>query len=531
MSRIECGTLAIDLGTTNTLIAYYDEYAKRGESITNPVYGTKLTSSAVLFEESKSGDRQEDEDSMIQRVVVGQEAKENALLKPHRTAMLFKRLMGKEAVAIEVDGKPYSPQQLSAYVLKAVIDAARKELSREIYQVVITVPAYFNSNAITATKEAGEIAGVKVVATPDEPFAALLHCISMRDMEDMDGKTLLIVDFGGGTLDMVVVKVDDNIIDEIAINGDVNLGGSDFDKALADYLRKKYLKGIRMSPEDEQEFQANIEKAKISLSRKEKIESFLIPTEKKRISVPITREEFEKASVHLMERVRTVVRNLVNDLYDKGISQFDQIILVGGSCRMPQVPALFKQLFPFTDIIMQDPDEAVVKGAAVYAKMLENNTNPYEIRHSFEVRNVKRVSSRSYGIETAVEDPGGGSRIANMIYKNTELPVTAKEKFLTRYDNQKEARIRIYETLSSNRFVNIEDDCFLGSCNLEIRGNLPKHSEIEIEMTLNEDGTLTVTGSEPKGNTQIRTSMSSKALLSPANLVAQKKTVDETLIL
>jgi len=532
MSRIDCGTLAIDLGTTNSLIAYYDGYSRRGETITNPVYGRRMTSSAVLFEKGQDeGGQGTVGETAPPKVVVGQEAKENALLYPERTAMFFKRLMGKEAVAIRVDQKDYSPQQLSAYVLKALADAARKELDREVHKVVITVPAYFNSNAIMATREAGEMAGLEVVATPDEPFAALLHCISMREMEDMDGKTMLIVDMGGGTLDMVAVQITDRVIDEIAISGDVHLGGSDFDLALADYIRKKYLKGIRLSPEDEQEFRVKIEEAKISLSRREKIDNLLIPTENRRIGVPVTREEFEMVSLPLMARVRGVVRDLMNDLFDKGISQFDKIILVGGACRMPQISSLFRQLFPFTDMSIPDPDEAVAKGAAVYAKMLEDSTNPYEIRHSFEVKNVRRASSRSYGIETAVEELDAGSRITNLIYKNAELPVTAKEKFLTRYDNQKEARIRIFETLSSKRFAEVDDKYLLGSCNLEIRGNLPKRSEIEIEMTLNEDGTLTVTGREPKGNTKIRTTMSSKALLSPSNLVAQKKVVDETKIL
>lgn len=511
MARFENDIVGIDLGTTNTLISYYDEIAKRGECCVSQE-GGKLTPSAVFFEK-------------VDSYIVGRNAKDTSILYPERTAQCFKRLMGETKEAINIGGKIFSPQQLSAFVLKKVVEAAEAELETKIKDVVITVPAYFSSAAKQATKEAGAIAGLNVRDIIDEPCAALYHVDSLNDLT---GKTVMIFDLGGGTLDLIAAEVKEDEIDEIAIGGDNSLGGSDWNKLLKQYIRDKYLDGRTIRIEDEQDFELDIEKVKAALTQKSE-SRLVLRDDNVKIPVRITRDEFEECTKALLDKVKEAVRKLMDELVDRGVTRFDKIIMVGGASRMLQIEELLRTIFPDTEIIRKDCDEAVAKGAAVYTKVLSGEGKRFNIRQSFTHKRLNRISARSYGIAALLGDYGE-KKICNMIFKNAELPISVSKKFFTSIENQKSVNIAVYESLASERYVDIDDDLFLGECVLHIDGNLPEKSEIVVDFQLKQDGTLSVEGHEPKGKTCVKAIMESRVLFDKQELIEQRKAVDEMLL-
>lgn len=510
MARFESKIVGIDLGTTNTLISYYDEIGARGECCVN-TEGGNLLPSAIYFEDADT-------------YTVGKIAREGALLYPENTVVNFKRKMGVSKEAIKVDGKVFSPQQLSALVLKEVIECAKEDLEeKEIADVVITVPAYFSSEARQATIEAGKMAGLNVRDILDEPVAALYHCDSMKNLK---GKTVLIFDLGGGTLDLVVASISEKEIDEIAINGNINLGGSDWDQAFVKYIKTKYLNGKTLEAENEQDLLIATEKAKIALSRKEKTR-ISVGTRQGRISFEVTRKEFDECTKHLLDQVRKTIQELRNDLFDAGIDEIDKIIMVGGATRMLQIENLLKELYPNTELFTRDQDEAVAKGAAIYAKLLSDSTKGLRlsIKKSFRPKKLNRISTRSYGLAALLGD-GGEKKVCNMIYRSSELPVVKKKTYYTCCENQRSVNLKVYETTSSEPHVAINENELLGRCILNIEGDLPKESDIEVTFTLNENGILTVEGLEPKGNTEVKVILESKALLAPEEILEQKGNID-----
>lgn len=511
MARFESKIIGIDLGTTNTLVSYYDEIAKRGECCTSREGGS-LTPSAVFFENADS-------------YIVGRHAKDSAILYPDRTALYFKRLMGETKEAIDIGGTVYSPQQLSAFVLKKVVEDANEELEEEIKDVVITVPAYFTSAAKQATKEAGIIAGLNVRDIIDEPCAALYHIDSMNDLS---GKTVMVFDLGGGTLDLIAAEVKDNEINEIAIGGDTGLGGKDWDRMLQQYIRDRYLDGRTLRPDDEQDFRHDVEYVKISLTGK--MESrMILRDDTVKIPVKITRSEFEMCTKPLLEKARKTLQIFMNDLIDHGVAGLDKIIMVGGASRMPQIIELLRTVFPDTELIQKDCDEAVAKGAAVYAKRIAQKAKRFRVRQSFAPKKLNRISARSYGIAALLGD-FGEKRICNMIFKSADLPASVSKKFYTSVNNQKKVNISVYETPVTERYADLDDRMLLGNCELHIEGELPRRSEILVDFYLRQDGTLTVEGREPKGQTSVRAVMESRALLDAGELIAQKDAVNKLIM-
>lgn len=509
MARFESKIVGIDLGTTNTVIGYYDEIGERGECCVNEE-GTNLLPSAVYFEDSET-------------YTVGTIAREGALLHPDNTAVYFKRKMGITKEAITVDGKVFSPQQVSALVLKEAVESAESELEEKIVDAVITVPAYFDSDARQATIEAGRMAGLNVKDILDEPVAALYHCDSMNDLK---GKTVLVFDLGGGTLDVVAAEISETEIDEIAINGDIHLGGSDWDLAFVKYIKEKHLKGKTFESDDEQDLLLNVEKAKIALSRKEKTR-ITVSTKQGRVPVELNRAEFDECTKPLLEKVKRVLQNLMSDLFECGVSEFDKIIMVGGATRMTQIEKMLREFFSKTEIVAKDQDEAVAKGAAIYAKLLSNNSqeNKLTVKKSFKLKKLNRISTRSYGL-VAMLGEGGERKICNIIYRSAELPITKNKIFYTSCENQKVVNLQVYETTSNERYVAINKDAFLGNCVLEISNDIPKGSDIEVTFTLNENGTLSIEGREPKSGRTVKATMESKALLAAEELLEQKGSIE-----
>lgn len=493
MGRFESKIVGIDLGTTNTLLAYYDGLLKKGICCPNGD-GSRLTASAVCFFSQKD-------------VVVGSMARDCALVYPDITATRFKRLMGVEEEAITVEGETYSPQQLSALVLKSVMNDAEAELGEAITEAVITVPAYFGSNRRRATIEAGRIAGLKVKDLLDEPVAAIYNADSIKNLE---GKLCLVCDLGGQTLDIVVAYVKKASIDELLIAGDLHCGGSEWDQKFIEYLKKTYLKDRILDEEDEQELALKAEMAKKLLSEKTQTR-FSVGTDTGRVEITVTRQEFEDCTFVLSERVKEVLSQVQESMQERGLPHPDQIILAGGATRMPQIQQVLRSFFPGAEIIAKDVDQAVAQGAAIYARMLQDEEQP-SIRRCFEnpeIKKLNRVTGRSYGIAAFA---GKERKVSNMILRNAALPQETEKIYYTKYENQRSVSIHVYENIQDRSHIGLSEAAHIGMCQLQIKGDLPIGSPITIILSLDEKGTLHVKGREESGLTEAETYMDTQAL-------------------
>lgn len=502
--------VGIDLGTTNSLVTYVDKFSGKGECIPNKE-GSNLTASAICFVNKEEP-------------IIGNIAKECQVLYPEKTAVLFKRMMGTKKTGISVDGQEYSPQQLSALILKSLKDDAEEELKEDVDKVVITVPAYFDSNQRQATIEAGKMAGFKeIIDLLDEPVAALYNADGIKNYA---GKTVLIFDLGGGTLDLVVAKITEDSIEELAILGDTNCGGSDWDKAFVSYIKEMYLKNNHLSIEGEQELLCKTEMAKIALSLKKET-SFTVMTEEGRKEIIVSLEEFESCTEQLLAKAMTLLSEMKDIMGEKGITKLDQIVLCGGATRMLQIKKGIEKLFPGAEIYAKDVDQAVAKGAAIYAEALMREKQPRILREraAVPVKHLNRVTSHSYGIVVFIGD--NDKKISNMVYRNTELPVMKEEVFYTRYENQHEVDLEVYESVCSEKHEEVRRGTHVGTATLKIPANLPKGSPIIVRISLEDNGTLHLHGKEESGNTEVTASMKTMALLSENELLEEKAIVDE----
>lgn len=514
MGRFDSKIVGIDLGTTNTVIAYYDEILKKGVCCTNSD-GSLLTASAVTF---FPGDN----------VIVGNGARDSAVAYPDITATLFKRKMGIETEGIKVDGVAYSPQQLSALVLKSVINDAEEELGEKITDAVITVPAYFGTNRRRATMEAGMLAGLNVRGILDEPVAAVYNADSIGKLE---GKTCIVVDLGGGTLDIVVAHVTGRCINELVVDGDLNLGGSDWDLAFREYIKKQYLAGKHLKIEDEQELLIKTEMAKKRLSDKTETK-FSVSTIEGRSEILVSREEFEKCTKDLLARVRLVldrVRKAVKENNDN--RDIDMIVLAGGATRMPQIRSLLEEMFPGKNVTAKDVDCAVANGAAIYAKMLQAEEQPAVVKmfDNPRIKKLKKIAGRSYGI--VVKLRGTEERkVWNMVMRNSVLPKCVEDEFFTTEDFQKKVSIEVYENSEDTVQTEITDSVMIGECTLAIKGDLPKDSPLTVSLDLNENGVLHVKGYEKTGKTEVETYIQTEALLNEGDLIAEQEQIANMLM-
>lgn len=523
---------AFDLGTTTTGYAEFDKNIGRGVPCYNSV-NSALTPSVVQIQSKND-------------VITGEIAYECAAIYPENTKQQVKREMGIKSVALTVDGEDYSPQQISAFILTSVKKDAERQLGREIKEAVITVPAYFRENQRLATIEAGKLAGIEVKDILHEPSAAIYGVTAVRNL---DGKTVLVFDLGGGTLDLLVAEVQKDAINEWIISGDNFLGGSDWDKHYVKFLKEKYFAGEHIPVDVEQELIIKAEMAKKDLSEIEQTR-FSVSTKKEKKEIIVNRGEFEDCTVDLLERVRACLRD-VKDKFTKlqKASKIDTIILAGGATRMPQISRLLNEEFPGVEIIAEEVDQIVMIGAATYAHALEENKQA-KINSYFNGKNgnsqsensqaqggqkqqtakkLNRITSRSYGIAAYVQNV---RKICNMIMQNTSVDQEAvEEEFYTRRDNQTEVDIDIYETTSDKNVVDLKEGTLIGNCKLKLNGNLPEGSPIMIKMGLHENGTLHVRGFENSGRTEVETYIQTETLANNEEEFAlQKQQIEEMLM-
>jgi len=501
MSKI----IGIDLGTTNSVVSVMEA----GQAVVIPNQeGGRTTPSVVGF--TKSGER-----------LVGQVAKRQAVTNPENTVYSIKRFMGRrfnevseemklvpyKVVAgengdarVEINGKRYSPPEISAMILGKLKEAAEAYLGEKVTKAVITVPAYFNDSQRQATKDAGQIAGLEVMRIINEPTAAALA----YGLDKKKNETIAVYDFGGGTFDISILEVGDGVVEVKSTNGDTHLGGDNIDQRIIDWLVQEFKKetGVDVSKDQMalQRLKEAAEKAKIELSTVLETEinlPFLTADASgpKHMNVKLTRARLEQMVADILDRAIGPCKQAIADA---GVTpaQIDEVVLVGGSTRMPKVQQQVRDLFNKEPNKSVNPDEVVAVGAAVQGGVLGG-----------EVKDVLLldVTPLSLGIETL------GGVFTRLIERNTTIPTRKSEIFSTASDSQTSVEIKVYQGERSMA----NDNKLLGVFQLVGIPPAPRGiPQVEVTFDIDANGILNVTAKDKATNNEQKITITSSSGLS-----------------
>jgi len=480
--------VGIDLGTTNSVVAVME--GGKPTVIAN-AEGGRTTPSVVAY--TKNGDK-----------LVGQIAKRQAVMNPGNTFYSVKRFIGNrfDEVTHETEEVPYkvlnvngsvkldcpakgeqfAPEQVSAEVLRKLVEDASKYIGEKVTQAVITVPAYFNDSQRQATKDAGRIAGVEVLRIINEPTAAALA----YGLDKKENETILVFDLGGGTFDVSILEVGDGVFEVLSTSGDTHLGGDDFDKAIVDHMAGEFMKAegidLRKDKQALQRLTEAAEKAKIELSSVTQAEinlPFITATQDgpKHLELTLTRAKFEELAADLINRCRIPVENALRDA-KLSKSDVDEVVLVGGSTRIPAVQQVVEKVLGKAPNQSVNPDEVVAVGAAIQAGVLAG-----------EVKDILLldVTPLSLGVETL------GGVMTKIIPRNTTIPTKKSEVFSTAADGQSNVEIHI---LQGEREMSA-DNKSLGTFRLDGIPPAPRGvPQIEVTFDIDANGILNVTAKD-----------------------------------
>jgi molecular chaperone DnaK len=507
MSAAPGKLVGIDLGTTFCAIATLDEH---GQAVTLPnIEGEMLTPSAVLIEDGSA--------------VVGQAARDVALEQPERVAMVIKRAMGHPKFSQPISGRDFRPETLSAIILRKLVQDAERRIG-PISKAVITVPAYFDDTRRKATKDAGRIAGLDVLDILDEPTAAALaYCFQtpgsqkseMRSQKsavkgrrsEIDGQkpnsdpslltpkqTVLVYDLGGGTFDVTLVRLAPRRFESVAIEGDVRLGGKDWDDRIVDFVAGKFLNQFgqdpRANPHALAALSAGAERAKRTLSKLNQA-NISCTHAGQMLTVTLTRTEFEAITKDLLTRTRLTTQQVLRQA-GLGWEQIDRVLLVGGSTHMPMTGQMLQELSGKTPDNSLAVSEVVARGAAIHAGIVTARSQAHKASLGNQAQDLLEdiieinVNAHSLGIEIKQ----GEQRINDiLIPKNTQLPTSASRIYRTVVENQPRVRVKVLQGEAQQA-----DHCIsIGECWIEgLPTNLPKSSPVQVSCGVGSNGLIEV---------------------------------------
>ena len=480
--------IGIDLGTTNSVVAVLE--GNEPKVLINQ-QGARTTPSVVAF--TDKGER-----------LVGQPARHQQITNPKNTVFSAKRFMGRrhkevaseekmvpygviggpeDLVKVEAHGKEYTPQEISAMTLQDLKKTAEDYLGETVDRAVITVPAYFNDSQRTATKEAGEIAGLTVERIINEPTAAALA----YGLDKNVNEKVAVFDFGGGTFDISILDIGDNVFEVLATNGDTHLGGDDLDEILIHYLADEFKRTEGIDLRDDamalQRLKEAAEKAKCELSTAMEANinlPFITATQEgpKHLTITISRAKFEQLADSILSRLAGPCRACLKDA-KLAAGEIDEVLLVGGSTRIPKVHAIVKEVFGKEPNKSVNPDEVVGMGAAIQGGILAGEVEEQMV--------LLDVTPLSLGVETL------GGVMTKLIERNTTIPTEKSETFSTAADNQTEVTILVLQ--GEREFA--KDNRTLGQFNLTGLPSAPRGMpQIEVKFAIDANGILSVTATD-----------------------------------